>query len=94
MSDMIGRGAPLMEGEQTIVVQYLSKNFGVDAPKINLNRATAKELETAFGLSLKESEEIVRYRQQNGPMLGWQELRKVPGLEVKKIEAKKDQVAF
>ena len=30
VEDMVSRGAPLMEGEREIVVEYLSRNFGPD----------------------------------------------------------------
>lgn len=30
VEDMVSRGAPLLEGEREIVIEYLSKNFGPD----------------------------------------------------------------
>ena len=94
VDDMIGRGAPLMEGERALVLQYLAKNFGPGSSKININQATSKQLETGLALTAKEAEEIVRYREQNGNFRAWDDLGKVPGVDLKKIEAKKDQVSF
>jgi len=94
VDDMIGRGAPLMEGERALLLQYLAKNFGPASSRININQATSKQLETGLALSAKEAEEIVRFREQNGNFRTWDDLGKVPGFDLKKIEAKKDQVSF
>ena len=94
VDDMIGRGAPLMEGERALLLQYLAKNFGPASSRININQATSKQLETGLALSAKEAEEIVRFREQNGNFRTWDDLGKVPGVDLKKIEAKKDQVSF
>lgn len=94
IDDMIGRGAPLMEGERALVMQYLARNFGPDSAKINVNRATSKQIETDLSLTAKEAEEIVRYREQNGNFKTWEDLGKVPGVDLKKVEAKKDRVSF
>ena len=94
VDDMIGRGAPLMEGERALVLQYLAKNFGPASSRININQATSKQLENGLALSAKEAEEIVRFREQNGNFRTWDDLGKVPGFDLKKIEAKKDQVSF
>lgn len=94
VSDMMARGAPLLEGEREVVIQYLANHFGPKSSKVNINRASAKEIETTFALSAKEAEEIVRYREQNGNFREWEDLKKIPGIDLKKIEAKKDRVAF
>lgn len=94
VEDMVSRGAPLLEGERETVIQYLAKNFGPDSAKINVNRASAKELETALALSAKEAEAIIRYREQQGNFREWDDLKKVPELDLKKLEAKKDRLSF
>lgn len=93
--DMVARGAPLLEEEMDVVAQYLAANFGKEkTDKANVNKATAKELETSLKLSAKEAEEVVRYRSQNGNFSKWEDLQKVPGLDAKKVEAMKDRLAF
>lgn len=94
VEDMVSRGAPLMEGERETIIQYLAKNFGPDSAKVNINRAAAKELATALALSAKEAEEIVRVREQQGSFREWDDLKKVPGLDLQKLEAKKNRVSF
>ena len=94
IGDMMGRGAPIMEGEREIVLQFLAKNSGPDSPKTNVNEATTQQLVTAFGLTQKEAADIVRYKQENGTIRGWEDLRKIPGLDVKKLETKKEILSF
>ena len=53
-------GAQGTEEQFTAVLEYLSKNFGPAAPHINVNRATAAELESGLGLSAKEAAAVVK----------------------------------
>ena len=103
VSTMVGLGAPLKTDEIESAIQYLSKNFGSTKPlaaqkaepsKVNINKASSQEMESAFGLSAKEAEAIVHYREQNGSIHEWDDLKKVPGVDLKKLEAKKDRVSF
>jgi competence ComEA-like helix-hairpin-helix protein len=41
-----------------------------------------------------ESQAIVTYREANGSFKEWRDLLKVPGLDAKKVEAKKEMMAF
>jgi mono/diheme cytochrome c family protein len=45
-------------------------------------------------LTPRESEAVVSYRTDYGPFKQWQDLLKVAGVDGKKIEAKKDKMAF
>jgi competence ComEA-like helix-hairpin-helix protein len=94
--DMIGRGAPLMEDEIPVVIEYLTKSFPREQAdsKINVNKATVKQLEETLKLTAKEAEALVQHRQENGYFHNWEELTKVQGLDAKKIEAAKDRLAF
>lgn len=101
IEQMIANGASLTDSEITTVVEYLAQNFGDKKPaespkseKVNVNKAEAKELVAALGLSEKEAEAVVQYRQKNGNFSKWEDLKKVPDLDSKKIEAQKDQLAF
>jgi competence protein ComEA len=98
VSDMISRGAPLTLEEFEMVLQYLPTHFGprnaAGAASVNVNRATAKELETALMISTREAEAIVRYRGQNPAFRTVEDLKKVPGIDAQKIEAGKDRLTF
>jgi competence protein ComEA len=76
------------------VLQYLSKNFGPAAAKISINQAPAAELESGLGLTAREAAAIVTYRTEKGAFKAVDDLKKVPDLDFKKIEAQKERIAF
>jgi competence protein ComEA len=45
-------------------------------------------------LRAKESAAIVKYRTENGPFKSTDDLKKVPDLDFRKIETKKNRLAF
>ena len=93
VADMADRGAKGSDGELAAVVEYLAQNFGTDS-RINVNTAPLLELKVVLGLSVKEAQAVLGYREANGKFRTWQELQKVPGLDGRKIEEKKDLIAF
>ena len=83
MMEMISYGAVLDDKEITVVVEYLAKHFGPakaaessSTGKINVNKATARELVAALGLTEKEGEAVVRCRQRKGNFTMWKTSRK------------------
>jgi competence protein ComEA len=93
--DMVARGAPLLDEEIDTVVQYLSSNLGKQAAAtVNVNKASAKELETSLKLTAEEAREVIGYRSQNGNFTKLEDFQKVPGLDIKKLEAAKDRLEF
>jgi competence protein ComEA len=91
---MMASGAEGTEEQFTAVLAYVSKNFGPASAPINMNQAAAAELETGLGLSAKEGAAIVKYRTDKGPFKTVEDLKKVPDLDFKKIEAQKDRLVF
>lgn len=106
VDQMVSRGAEGSDDEIETVVEYLSKNFGLDSPPasdekktpaaiaVNVNTASADTLCSELGLSSAESNAIVSFRQQNGKFQHWQEVAKVPGVDSAKIEKAKDRISF
>jgi competence protein ComEA len=90
VNTMVERGAELSEPEIADVTAYLSKNFG----KANVNTAAAAQLEEALGLTEKEAQAIVSYREQNGDIKSLDQLKSVPGVSPDKIQAKAAAIAF
>jgi competence ComEA-like helix-hairpin-helix protein len=93
VSDMVDRGASGTEAEITAVVDYLTRNFGPSS-KMQVNSAPMVEIKAILELTAKEASAIVAYRDANGSFKQWQDLQKVPEIDAKKIEAKKDLLAF
>lgn len=72
---------------------------GVPAPgaspaPINVNEATAHDLEVSLGLSEAESEAVVRYRDKNGKFKSWRDVAAVPGVTFDTIEALRNRLTF
>ena len=96
VNDMIQRGATGTEDEFYEVVDYLAANFSESSPviKINVNKATAKDLENALRMPPKQAAAIVRRREEKGDFKSIEDLQKVPGIDASKIEANKNRLAF
>jgi competence protein ComEA len=93
IGDMIQRGAKGSDEEFAAVLDYLSKHFLGDAPRpLNINKATNVDLESVGGLTRKESAAVLKWLDEVGVCKSLEDLKKVPGLDYKKIEARKDFV--
>jgi DNA uptake protein ComE-like DNA-binding protein len=93
VGDMVSRGASASNDDIKTIVEYLAKNFGPEPAKVNVNKATSKEIETGLELTSKEADTLVKYRQDHGDYKDWDGLSKA-GVDAKKLEAKKDKIAF
>ena len=91
IADMIARGARGTDEEFAAILDYLSKHFlGEAARPLNINRATNIELESVAGLTRKEAAALLEWRKQVGVCKSLEDLKKAPGVDYKKIEARKD----
>src|SRR5215831_9286347 len=92
---MMAFGAKATDQEFNAVLDYLATNFPADdVPRINVNKAAAIEFESGLSLRRSEAAAIIRYREKNGPFKSIEDLKKVPGVDVEKIEAKKDRLTL
>lgn len=48
---------------------------------VNLNNASLEDLARVPGVGRERAETLLMYREQNGPLANWDELRDVPGFE-------------
>ncbi len=95
MSKMAAFGMKSTPKDFELVLDYLAKNYPADeVPKLNVNSATAIELESALGLLRSQARALLAYRDQNGPFKTIDDLKKVPNIDPAKIDAKKDRIAF
>ena len=60
--------------------------------KINLNTATEAELQTISGIGAKKAQEIIRFRDEQGPFKTVEELKNVSGIGEKTVERLKDML--
>ena len=95
MNKMVAFGMKSTEQEYAAVVDYLVKHFPADeVPPININKATAIELESGLSLRRSQAAALIAYREKNGDFKNLEDLKKVPGLDVAKLDAKKDRLVF
>jgi competence protein ComEA len=95
ISKMIALGAQGSDDQFETIINYLTANFGPLTPRqINVNDATAVEMETGLDLKRSESLAIVQYRTDHGPFKTIDDFKNVPGLDFSKIEAVKARIAF
>jgi competence protein ComEA len=92
--NMIQRGAQGTDDEFADIVDYLTKTVSAEAAKINVNKATSKELQTGLEISDKDADAILHYREANGDFKSIDDLKKVPGLDAAKVDAKKNRLSF
>jgi competence protein ComEA len=93
ITKMAGFGAEASDEEFTEILNYLEKNFP-PVTTLHVNQATAEQLESGLGLSTTEAEAIIDYRKKNGDFKSLDDLKKVPNVDAKKLEDKKDRLAF
>ena len=95
MAKMAGLGMKATDQDAAAVFEYLAKNYpGVPVPKLNVKTAPAIEFEARLSLKRSEAAKILAYREKNGPFKSVDDLKKVPGIDLAKIEAKKGALAF
>ena len=92
---MAALGAKGTPAEFAAVLEYLATRFPAnELPRINVNTATAIDLETGFTLKRSQAAAIVAYRAEHGPFRSFEDLRNVPGLDVAMLEAKRERLTF
>jgi competence protein ComEA len=92
---MVGMGAKIPDDSYQPILTYLTKHFGADAPlPIKVNKASPVELESLLLVKRSEAAAIIQYRTDHGDFKTIDDLKKVPGLDFRKIEAKKDLLVF
>jgi competence protein ComEA len=95
MTKMIKLGAQGTDDEFDAVLEYLSHNFGPEAPApININKANMVDLNTTLALRRSQARAVIAYRDKNGDFKSLADLQNVPGIDYPKIEAKKARIIF
>jgi len=88
----LGVSALATDAEVAQITDYLSENFKGEAPKpINLNSASAIDLEAVAGLLRKEAAAWIAYRSKT-PCKSLDDLKQVQGLPFEKIDKRRDRL--
>lgn len=87
---MIERGAAGTDEDFTAAEQYLLRVSG----RVNVNRALGTDIVDVLGLTQKDADAILEYRKANGEFKDFDELCKVPGIDLEKLKQGRDAVSF
>ena len=91
LDQMIKRGATLSKDERETVLEYLTVYFSAD--KLNVNTATADQLKVTLALTEAEANAILTARKTE-KIKDLEALKKINGVDPKKVDAKKSQLTF
>jgi competence ComEA-like helix-hairpin-helix protein len=87
---MIDEGAVGTAKDFEGVFNYLVHTYG----KVFINTAPSAEIRAVLGLSAAEADAVVAYRTAKGAFADIEAVKKVPGIDVKKIDELTDALAF
>ena len=91
---MIQYGATGNEDDFEAILNYLATNFGPPPDKINVNTVTVANLYDWLFFTQKQAEDFVAYRKKHGRFKSLDDLKKVPGINLKIIDEKKKILTF
>jgi competence protein ComEA len=87
---MIDRGAEGTSDDFTTAEEYLLRVSG----RVNVNRATTKDMVTVLAITQKDADAIAEYRKANGEIKDFDALAKVPGIDLEKLNKARDAISF
>jgi competence protein ComEA len=90
VDDMVARGANSSDDDARTIINYLATLLG----RVNVNKASEADIKTTLEVSETEAAAIVNYRTTSGEFKNFDDLKKVPGLDVSKLEPRKDRMTF
>lgn len=95
MNKMVAFGMKTSDAEYALILDYLAKHYPAeDVPRVNVNTASAAELESILNLRRSQVKELIAYREKNGEFKKLEDLKKVSAIDFAKLEAKKDRILF
>jgi competence protein ComEA len=95
ITKMARQGADGSDEDFTDIADYLTANFPPSAvKKVFVNMATDKQLSDVLGISLDDAKAMVAYRDKVKGFKSLEDMKAVPNVDAKKIDAKKDQLVF
>ena len=95
ITKMARLGAKGSDEDFTDVADYLTANFPPTAvQKIFVNMATDKQIAAVLEISVDDAKAIVAYRDKIKGFKSIEDMKSVPNVDTKKIDAKKDSLIF
>lgn len=95
ITKMARLGAKGSDDDYGDIADYLTANFPPSTmQRIFVNMATDKQIAAVLGISLEDAQAIVAYRDKVKGFKSLEELKSVPNVDTKKIDANKDHLVF
>ncbi len=76
-----------------LVMAFVPVLLAQEREKININKASVKQLTALTQIGPKKAERILEYREKNGPFEQPEDIMKVKGISSKTFEVNKDRIA-
>ncbi len=87
IDEMFRNGAVGTDQEVELALSYLARTFPA---RLDINRANTMDFRRYVGLSERDGDAIVAYRQRHGRFSRWQDLERVPGINFKKVRERSE----
>jgi competence protein ComEA len=95
ITKMVHLGATGTDEDFTDIADYLTANFPVSSvKKIFVNSATDKQIAEVLEISIDDAKALIAYREKIKGFKSLEDMKQAPGVDVKKIDAKKDCLVF
>lgn len=93
VNKMVSLGLQASDDDIKKIVDYLAATLPAEkVEKLNINKMTAVQFETTLAIPRPLSRAIIEFRDKNGDFKSLDDLKKVPGLDPAKVDAKKDKL--
>ena len=90
VEDMRVKGAKGSDEQSEAAAKYLARFFAA----VDVNKATAAEIAQVTELTLEEAQAIVAYRDAGHTFKTFTEVKKVPGIDAKRLAAAKPRIVY
>jgi competence protein ComEA len=90
VADMRAKGATPTDDEAKVIADYMTRYFGL----VDVNKAGVNEIKAVLGLTDKDAQAIVGYRDGHGAFATLDDLKKVDGIEAATLEREKASIVF
>jgi competence protein ComEA len=95
ITKMVQKGAEGEDEDFAEIADYLTEHFPPSTvQKVFVNMANEKQLADVLEISVDDAKAIVAYRDKAKGFNSIEDMKKVPNVDTKKIDAKKDRLVF
>ena len=95
LQKMVAYGLKCSDADYTTVLAYLAAHYPAEEiAKINVNTASAIEMESGLSLRRSQARAVIEWRGKNGAFHSLDDLKKVPEIDAAKLDEKASRIAF